>query len=248
MARLSVEHYRANANMTPDHGRKSSRFRDIFKSRSSLSPSTASITDKSTPGPSSPPPPISPTTPTVKHGFEKIGLLPSERSSLLDVQCELENHGGARVAEALKRQGEERKIVDVPHNLDTALSNTGAVRVERIAKEATENQQSPEANVIADALKNTLLDRQDIQDNKDVPRNGTTSLRQLQIEKDAEPSRSSFRRIMRTCVMRPRSEACFAQARMNPLITTVATLEFLPSLLGVSFIPIPCNDMFLTID
>jgi hypothetical protein len=191
MARLSVEHYRANANMTPDHGRKSSRFRDIFKSRSSLSPSTASITDKSTPGPSSPPPPISPTTPTVKHGFEKIGLLPSERSSLLDVQCELENHGGARVAEALKRQGEERKIVDVPHNLDTALSNTGAVRVKRIAKEATENQQSPEANVIADALKNTLLDRQDIQDNKDVPRNGTTSLRQLQIEKDAEPSRSS---------------------------------------------------------
>lgn len=76
MARLSVEHFRANSVMTPEKSRKSSRLRDMFKSRSSLSPSTT--TDKRRDSAD-----VSPlTSPTLKTGFEKVGLLPSERNSL----------------------------------------------------------------------------------------------------------------------------------------------------------------------
>jgi hypothetical protein len=189
MARLSVEHYRATANMTPD--RKSSRFRDFFKSRSSLSPSTVSIVDTSPPDSDSTLPPISTASPTVKHGFEKVGLLPSERSSFLDVQREPENHGGARVAEAPKIRGERLRSVDMPHNLGTMLSEAGNLRMNDIAKEATEIQQSSEANVIVDVLKDSLRSYQDSSHNKDLARSRPASLRQLQMEKNAEPSRSS---------------------------------------------------------
>lgn len=75
MARLSVEHYRASANMRPDPTRNSSRIRDMFRARSSYSLSMSSFQPQ--PLPQSSPNP----TPTVKIGFEQVGLLPGERHS-----------------------------------------------------------------------------------------------------------------------------------------------------------------------
>jgi hypothetical protein len=132
-----------------------------------------------------------PASPTIKYGFEKVGLLPSERSSLLDAERDLENHRGARVAEALKVQGGGLKSIGAPYNLNTKLSDTGVLRVNGIAKEMMGDQWSPEANVIADALKHAIISHQNSHDNRDVLRNDTTSSLQLQMEKDAEPSRSS---------------------------------------------------------
>ncbi|OAK96857.1 hypothetical protein IQ06DRAFT_308795 [Phaeosphaeriaceae sp. SRC1lsM3a] len=99
MARLSVERYRANAATTPENTRKNSRFRGIFRSRASMSPSTgpAKSNPKSPSQTNSQVPPASPTSPTVKPGFEQVGLLPSERTSSGDVKRELENHGGYHI-------------------------------------------------------------------------------------------------------------------------------------------------------
>jgi hypothetical protein len=100
MARLSIEHYRANTNMTPD--RKTRRLRGMFKSRSSTgSPSTADVSINSPTGTSAMSSPTSPISPSVKPGFEKVGLLPSERESLVDLKRELLDNGGKRVAEVL---------------------------------------------------------------------------------------------------------------------------------------------------
>ncbi|KAK1916516.1 hypothetical protein P3342_012140 [Pyrenophora teres f. teres] len=73
MARLS-----APANETPKTERKSNRFRGMFKHRpdSSASSSPATLTKASQTIDSSPLP-----SPTVKPGFQQIGLLPSERPS-----------------------------------------------------------------------------------------------------------------------------------------------------------------------
>jgi hypothetical protein len=123
MARLSTEHYRANASMTPD--RKTSRLRGIFKSRSTTgSPSTADAAVKSPSGLSSMSPPTSPISPTVKPGFEKVGLLPSERESLVDLKSELEGHGGNRIAEVLEKQEEDLIDVGSARDLDAAEMNS----------------------------------------------------------------------------------------------------------------------------
>jgi len=75
MARLSVEHYRSNPG-TPRPERKPNRLREIFKQRPSMSASSSpSLLTKPQTG-------TSPTgSPVFKPGFEKIGLLPSERPS-----------------------------------------------------------------------------------------------------------------------------------------------------------------------
>lgn len=80
MARLSAENHNSNA-ATPKSDRKSGRLRDIFKSRASSISSPSPVTSvKPLPVPSS----VS--SPTVKAGFQKIGLLPSERSSFETVR------------------------------------------------------------------------------------------------------------------------------------------------------------------
>ncbi|KAI8931811.1 hypothetical protein NX059_011448 [Plenodomus lindquistii] len=78
MARLSVEHFKSNPN-TPQPERHKNRLRDMFKPRSSSSASTspAVLTKNQLTSPTS-----SSMSPTIKPGFEQIGLLPSERSSL----------------------------------------------------------------------------------------------------------------------------------------------------------------------
>lgn len=160
MARLSVEHYRANAAMTPENNRKSSRFRSMFKSRSSMSPSTLSTsTDgKFLPQNDSQVLPASPTSPTVKAGFEQVGLLPSERTSLTDAKRKIETHGGHHVAEALERQEKELKGVSVPHNIDTALDGAGVGHQDHTANEALLKSRQEEANVIAEAFQKSLAE------------------------------------------------------------------------------------------
>jgi hypothetical protein len=160
MARLSVEHFRANAVMTPEHSRKSSRLLGIFKSRPSNSPSNMDLTACSPPVLGQFAPPASPTSPTVKPGFEKVGILPSERSSFIEAKSELEQHGGSRVADVLSKQVEELKGVSVPHNVDTSLQAANAGHQDEIIKKAVQQEKENEANVIADAFKDALSEHQ----------------------------------------------------------------------------------------
>lgn len=152
MARLSVEHFRANATMTPEQVRKSGRFRDIFKSRSSLSPSTNSSTTKLPQAADTESPPTSPTSPTVKPGFETVGLLPSERVSFADAKTELEKRGGTHVADVLEKQEKFSKGVGILHDVDTSLDAANVSRVDMAGKKAQEDERFEEANVIAEAF------------------------------------------------------------------------------------------------
>lgn len=158
MARLSVEHYRANAAMTPENTRKSSRFRDMFKSRSSMSPPfiSANSDKKSSTETDSPGHPVSPTSPTVKAGFEQVGLLPNERTSLTDIKRELEIHGGHKVVEVLEQQEKGLKGVSVPHDLDTALDGASVDHQDYAAKQALQRSREEEADVIAEAFQKSL--------------------------------------------------------------------------------------------
>lgn len=80
MARLSVEHYQSNPG-TPRPERKSNRFRELFKHLPSSSPSASpNLLVKPQPASSKL------DLPNFKPGFEKIGLLPNERSSFEAVQ------------------------------------------------------------------------------------------------------------------------------------------------------------------
>ncbi|KAF1912069.1 hypothetical protein BDU57DRAFT_564721, partial [Ampelomyces quisqualis] len=160
MARLSVEHFRASATMTPEQVRKSSRFRDMFKSRSSMSPSTGASVTKLPLESSIASPPASPTSPTVKPGFETVGLLPSERISLVNAKTELENNGGTHVAEVLEEQKQELKGVGIPHNMDTALDDANVSRNDMAGKKTLENERAEEANVIAEAFGDAIAEHQ----------------------------------------------------------------------------------------
>ncbi|KAF2825470.1 hypothetical protein CC86DRAFT_407680 [Ophiobolus disseminans] len=142
--------------MTPDHPRKSSRLRDMFKSRSSLSPSTHETSKKLlVSGTASPP--ATPISPTIKIGFEQVGLLPSERSSFAEASSELEHNGGARVAEVLMKQREELKGQSIPHNVDTALDTANVGHSDEIAKRVMKQEKDNEANVIAEAFQDALM-------------------------------------------------------------------------------------------
>jgi hypothetical protein len=163
MARLSVEHFRANAVMTPEHSRRSSRLLSIFRSRPSNSPSNMEITASSPSVSGQFAPPASPTSPTVKAGFEKVGILPSERSSFVEAKSELEQHGGSRVADVLSKQVEELKGVSVPHNVDTSLQAANLGHQDEIIKQAVQQEKEVEANVIADAFKDALSEHQNEQ-------------------------------------------------------------------------------------
>jgi hypothetical protein len=174
MARLSAEHYRANTSMTPEHTRKSGRLRDIFKSRSSASPTDMSKLQ--------PPDPSPLPSPTVKVGFEQVGLLPSERGSSKGSEPEsfagrstsvpaftappqidmpttftvlpqinmptiaLEQNGGKGVSEALQAQAKSLQAVSVPHILDTSLDASGATHADKLKKvEQREKMQAADA-------------------------------------------------------------------------------------------------------
>ncbi|KAF2638629.1 hypothetical protein P280DRAFT_528828 [Massarina eburnea CBS 473.64] len=126
MARLSAENFKNTATPTTRADSKSTRFKDLFRggnSRSSLSPLSAI-----SPPPASPP--ISPTG-EVKPGFQKIGLLPSERA----ITGIARNRRGAfsisppvSPRESLAGQEQELKGVSVSHNLDTNLEASGGTR------------------------------------------------------------------------------------------------------------------------
>jgi hypothetical protein len=152
MARLSVEHVRANVNMTPDHARKSSRFRDIFKSRSSLSPPTPDLSGSSPPGQTQPSSPTSPTSPTVKPGFQKVGILPSECSSFADARDELEHNGGVHIAEVLAKQEAELKGVSAPHSVDTSLDVAHVGNRDGAVQKAVKEEKEVNARVLAIAF------------------------------------------------------------------------------------------------
>ncbi|KAH9876595.1 hypothetical protein J1614_003726 [Plenodomus biglobosus] len=75
MARLSEEHYKSNPG-TPQPERKTNRFREIFKHHPSSSASSSPNLLTKTQSESSPAMPQ-----TMKTGFKKISILPSEQSS-----------------------------------------------------------------------------------------------------------------------------------------------------------------------
>ncbi|EAT80130.2 hypothetical protein SNOG_12317 [Parastagonospora nodorum SN15] len=158
MARLSVEHYRANATMTPDHVRKSSRFRDIFRSRSSSNNSLVDTMTRSSPVKSPLSPPTSPTSPTIRPGFDQVGLLPSEQEPISDVKQALQDSGGCRVAQALENQVRDLRGVSVPHNLDTRLDMAGVGTTDEAAKNFQETEKTREVNQIAEAFKDAMME------------------------------------------------------------------------------------------
>jgi len=154
MARLSVEHYRANASMTPNHVRKSSRFRDIFRSRSSSNNSLIDPSTRSPPAKS----PLSPTSPTIKPGFDQVGLLPSEQGSIIDVKQALQNSGGNRLARVLDQQVQDLQGVGIPHSLDTRLDMAGVGHADEAAKNFQETEKTKEVSQIAEAFKEAMLE------------------------------------------------------------------------------------------
>jgi hypothetical protein len=160
MARLSVEHDRVNAAMTPENTRKANRFRDMFK-RSSASPQAAANPTEPATKLMQPSSPTSPLSPTVKPGFEKIGFLPSERSSLLDATKVLEDHGGSNLADVLARQEVELKGVSVPHNLNTCLGISQATHADEAAQKEHMESKTEEASFIAEAFKDALTRHQE---------------------------------------------------------------------------------------
>ncbi|KAH5592712.1 hypothetical protein HBI45_205660 [Parastagonospora nodorum] len=158
MARLSVEHYRANATMTPDHVRKSSRFRDIFRSRSSSNNSLVETMTRSSPVKIPLSPPTSPTSPTIRPGFDQVGLLPSEQEPIIDIKQALQDSGGSRVAQALENQVRDLRGVSVPHNLDTRLDMAGVGTTDEAAKNFQETEKTREVNQIAEAFKDAMME------------------------------------------------------------------------------------------
>jgi hypothetical protein len=162
MARLSVEHYRAKADMTPEHVRKSSRLRNMFKSRSTSTNSLIDPSTRSPPAKSPLSPPNPPTSPSVKPGFEQVGLLPSEQESIMDVKTALEDNGGSRVAEILEKQVQDLKGYSVPHNVDTKLDVVGADHVDQDAKTAKEKRHCERIHKIAVEFKAAVADDQNV--------------------------------------------------------------------------------------
>ncbi|KAF2030451.1 hypothetical protein EK21DRAFT_111974 [Setomelanomma holmii] len=146
--------------MTPELVRKTSRFREIFK-RSSASPKVANSSDNIMPDRLQLSSPTSPLSPTVKWGFEQVGLLPSERSLILDATKELESHGGSNLAEVLARQEEEVKAVGMPHNIDMIWDISHAIHANKAAEDDRQETREAEANVIADAFQDALAKHQE---------------------------------------------------------------------------------------
>ncbi|KAH7381216.1 hypothetical protein DE146DRAFT_772721 [Phaeosphaeria sp. MPI-PUGE-AT-0046c] len=141
--------------MTPENTRRNSRFRDMFRSRSSMSPKiTVTKSDsKSQPHPGLEDHPTSPTLPTVKPGFEQVGLLPSERISFTDSKRQLENHGGHHVVEVLDKQDKDQTGVSVPHNIVTALDDAGVSRQDHAANDALRKSLEEAADLVAGAFR-----------------------------------------------------------------------------------------------
>ena len=133
MARLSEEHFKSNSD-TP--ARKHSRFKEIFKYRSiphSNSASPAIITTAS--------PVLRPLgSPTMKPGYEQVGLLPSERTSLETAKRLLEENGGAAVKEAIEDDLQGLKDVCMPGDLNMGHDLLGVTRADEIAKRVTKEQ------------------------------------------------------------------------------------------------------------
>jgi hypothetical protein len=88
-------------------------------------------------------PTTSPIPPSLKPGYEKVGLLPCERESLVNLKKELLDNGGKRVAEVLDKQ--ERELTDADAVLD---------------EDAVEMKTGEETNIIAEASRNELVPRQ----------------------------------------------------------------------------------------
>jgi hypothetical protein len=156
MARLSVEHYRANVNMTPEHVRKTGRLRDIFKSHSSAGPSTPDAAMKSPANPDPRSLPTSPTSPLVKPGFETVGLLPSERVSLVDVRSQLEENGAKRIIEALEQHDVELTSIGTLRTVDAGLRASSAANIDEGPRRIDGVHEANKVNVIAEAFQNAL--------------------------------------------------------------------------------------------
>ncbi len=93
MARLSKEHYR-DSPATPSS--TSNRLKNVFRRR--MNSTSSSTSPKSPPLLGSPLP-----SPTVKPGFDTVGLLPSERTSLETAKRLLDTNGGKMIKQAIER-------------------------------------------------------------------------------------------------------------------------------------------------
>jgi hypothetical protein len=96
-------------------------------------------------------------SPSVKPGFETVGLLPSERQSLVDVKSQLQHNGGKRVAEALEQHDNELTGISTVPTADTSLGASGAGYVNKDLHGNDEVQKDDEVNVIAKAFQDALL-------------------------------------------------------------------------------------------
>ncbi|KAF1850097.1 uncharacterized protein K460DRAFT_271677 [Cucurbitaria berberidis CBS 394.84] len=132
MARLSEEHFKSNTS-TP--ARKPSRFKEIFRHRPSTSSNSTSPNTLTSSAPIASPL----ASPKMRLGFEKVGLLPSERTSLDAAKRELENNGGSAVSEAMEMEVHELSGEIAPHNLETGLNISGTTHADEVA-EMTGNQ------------------------------------------------------------------------------------------------------------
>ena len=144
MARLS-----APANDTPKTERKSNRFRKMFTHRpgSSSSASPTTLAKARQPIDSSPLP-----SPTVKPGFQQIGLLPSELPSLgsqgnteMD-DLDGDNDGGLTVAkehvdESVTINVQDRKTEDLIKNAERNPSGSSSAIIEFVPKTLKDTQQ-----------------------------------------------------------------------------------------------------------
>ena len=117
MARLSAENYINSSPATPHNVRKSSRFKDLFRgpnSRASLSPrpNTADPAETSPLG-----------AENAKPDFQKVGLLPSERTE--KVKKRIESKKRESPSKSLENHADELEDFGVPHVLGTGLKGSG---------------------------------------------------------------------------------------------------------------------------
>ena len=97
----------------------------------------------------------------MKLGFEKVGLLPSERPSLEAATKELVNNGGMAISEAMKKPVHEVKGVSASHSLDTELDVSGATQADEVSKIEDNEENAREEHVSKKSMKSRLAIHRD---------------------------------------------------------------------------------------
>lgn len=134
MARFSQEHFKSNPS-TPM--RKPSRLKEMFKHRQGSGSKLASPKTLSKLPPSMTDPQASP---TVKEGFEQVGLLPSERTSLETMNRVLNESDGKTIIQTIESDTQEPEHMSVAPNFDPNLNVSEVTQADKVTEREAKQQ------------------------------------------------------------------------------------------------------------